>query len=68
MDISDIENTDDELSFILLDFIDENITDETEVLDTIIDSTQSASALLSILDTLNEMVKETVKTIDKITK
>ena len=67
MDISDIEDPEVELACILLDYIEENISDEREVLSRIIDETQGADMLRGIIDELNEMLNELVKTIDKIT-
>ncbi|MDD2980758.1 MAG: hypothetical protein PHN80_12425 [Hespellia sp.] len=67
MDSSDITNTEEELACILLDYIDENITDEKNVLATIIDETVCAAVLSGIRELLNEMTRELVKTIDKIT-
>lgn len=67
MDISDVESHEIKLACILLDYIDENITDEKDVLDRIIDSTHCAEYLMEILDILNDMVKDLLKTIDKIT-
>lgn len=67
MDISDIEDPEVKLACILLDYIEENVYDEREVLSRIIDETQGANMLRGIIDQLNEMLNELVKTIDKIT-
>ncbi len=67
MDISDIEDPEVELACILLDYIEENISDEREALSRIIDETQGADMLRGIIDELNEMLNELIKTIDKIT-
>lgn len=67
MSISDVEEPEVMLACILLDFIDENIFDEREVLGRIIDETKSASILRGVIDELNEMQNELVKIIDKIT-
>lgn len=67
MDISDVDDPEAQLSCILLDYIEEKITDEKDVLNKLIDETQSANLLLAIIDLLNDMLKELVKTIDKIT-
>lgn len=67
MDISDIEDPEVKLACILLDYIEKNISDEREVLSRIIDETQGADMLRGIIDELNEMLNELVKTIDKIT-
>ena len=56
-----------ELAYILLDYIEENISDEREALSRIIDETQGADMLRGIIDELNEMLNELIKTIDKIT-
>lgn len=68
MDISDIDDPEVELACILLDYIEENISDEQEELNRIIDETQGADILRSIIDELNDMLNELVKSIDKITK
>lgn len=68
IDISDVTDPEVELACILLDFIHENISDEKEQLRKIIDDTLSAENMRDIIDTLNEMVKEIIKTIDKVTK
>lgn len=67
MDISEVGDHEVELACLLLDFINKNVTDETEVLDKIIDGTCSAEYLSGILDSLNDMVKGLLKEIDKIT-
>ena len=67
MEISDIEEPEVELACILLDYIAENIPDDREELHGIIDKTQGASMLRDIVDELNEMQNELVRTIDKIT-
>lgn len=68
MDISDVENSDIELSCILLDFIDENIKkEEIKVLNEIIDETRSAENLIKIVELLNSMTEDLIKEIDKIT-
>ena len=67
MEISDIEEPEVELACILLDYIAENIPDDREELRGIIDKTQGASMLRDIVDELNEMQNELVRTIDKIT-
>ncbi len=67
MDISDVREPEIELACILLDYIEENVSDEREVLNRIIDETQSANLLREIINELNEMVNELVKNIDKIT-
>lgn len=68
MDISDLDNPEDELACILLDFIYENITNEKSTLNAIIDETCSADMLRGIAELLNEMQKDILRTIDKITK
>lgn len=68
IDISDVTDPEIELACILLDFIHENIIDEKEQLSKIIDDTVSAENMRGIIDTLNEMVKEIIKMIDKVTK
>lgn len=67
IDISYIEDKQVRLSCELLDFIDQNITNEKETLNEILDDTQSAEYLLSILELLDAMIKGLVKRIDKIT-
>lgn len=67
MDISNVGNPEVELACILLDYIEENIYDEREILSRIIDETQGANMLRAIIDELNEMLNELVKNIDKIT-
>ena len=67
MDISDIKEPDVELACILLDYIEENISYEQELLSTIIDETQSANILRGIIDELNKMQNELINIIDKIT-
>ena len=67
MNISDVEEPEVELACILLDYIAENIPDDREELRGIIDETQGASMLRDIVDELNEMQNELVRTIDKIT-
>lgn len=67
MDISDIGDAEEELACILLDFIDENIKDEKATLNAIIDETSCAENLQTINSLLNEMIKEVIKRIDKIT-
>lgn len=67
MDGSDIENTEIELACILLDYMDENITDEKTTLNAIIDKTVSAKTLSQISELLSEMTAELVTVIDKIT-
>jgi len=68
IDISDIEDSEVKLACILLDYIGEKMPDEQIVLSKIIDETQGANALMYIIDELNEMRNELIKTIDKITK
>lgn len=67
MDISDIEEPEVKLACILLDYIAENIPDDREELRGIIDETQGASMLREVINELNEMQNELVRTIDKIT-
>lgn len=67
IDISDIEEPEVELACILLDYIAENIPDDREELRGIIDETQGASMLREVINELNEMQNELVRTIDKIT-
>ena len=67
MDICDIDNPEMELSYILLDYIDENTSDEQEVMSQIIDKTQGAKMFREISNQLNEMLDELIKNIDKIT-
>ena len=68
IDISDIEDSNIELACSLLDYIEKNITDEREVLNQIIDETQSSNLLRFIIEELNGMIDELLKTIDNITK
>lgn len=67
MDICDIDDPEMELSYILLDYIDENTSDEQEVMSQIIDETQGAKMFREISNQLNEMLDELIKNIDKIT-
>ena len=66
MDISDV-SPEEELACILLDYIEENITNEEETLTAIIDETQCAEALIIMREKLDEMIKELFKIMDKIT-
>lgn len=68
IDISDVADPEVELACILLDFIDENITDEKEQLSKIIDETISAENMRDIFETLNKMIKEIIKIVDKTAK
>jgi hypothetical protein len=67
MDISDVEDSDAELSCALLDFIYKNIKDETEILGKFVDKTKSAENLVRLSDLLKVMTAQLVKEIDKIT-
>ncbi len=67
INISDINNPEAQLSCNLLDYINENITDEKEELRKLIDETQSSNLLSKMTDLLDDMKKELIKTIDKIT-
>lgn len=51
----------------MLDYIKENIPYDQELLNSIINKTQSANILRSIIDELSKMQNELVKAIDKIT-
>lgn len=67
MDDSDIKEPSAELACLLLDYIKENIPYDQELLNSIINKTQSANILRSIIDELSKMQNELVKAIDKIT-
>ena len=67
MNFSDIKEPDVELACILLDYIEENISYDQELLSSIISETQSANILSGIIDKLSKMQNELVKAIDKIT-
>lgn len=66
-EFSDIKEPDVELACILLDYIEENISYDQELLSSIISETQSANILSGIIDKLSKMQNELVKAIDKIT-
>lgn len=51
----------------MLDYIEENISYDQELLSSIISETQSANILSGIIDKLSKMQNELVKAIDKIT-
>lgn len=68
MDWDDIENSEEELCCILLDFIYNKFTDENEVLMKIVDDTSSGDLLREILEKIENIRNQLIKEIDKITE
>ena len=68
LDISDAENPDDQLSCDLLDFMEENLKDERDVLRNLIGETHSGEKLSGIIGMLDRMIKNALKEIDRITR
>ena len=68
MDISEVDNANEELACLLLEYIEENMSDEREVISKMIDETHCSEMLHEIDCKLQQMLKELLRTIDKITR
>ncbi|WP_202708399.1 hypothetical protein [Sporosalibacterium faouarense] len=66
IDITDIEDNEEELACILLDFINDNFEDEKEMLMNIIENTSSRTLFIGIYNKMNEMRDKLIKEIDKV--
>ena len=68
MDISEVDNANEELACLLLEYIEENMSDEREVISQMIDETHCSETLYEINYKLQQMLKELLRNIDKITR
>lgn len=68
MDISEAYNVNGELACLLLEYIEENMSDEREVISQMIDETHCSETLYEINYKLQQMLKELLRNIDKITR
>lgn len=68
MDISEVDNANEELACLLLEYIEENMSDEREVISQMIDETHCSEMLHEIDCKLHQMLKELLRNIDKITR
>ena len=68
MDISEVDDSNEELACLLLEYIEENMSDEQEVISQMIDATHCSEMLYEINYKLQQMLKELLRNIDKITR
>lgn len=68
MDISEVDDSNEELACLLLEYIEENMSDEREVISQMIGETRCSEMLHEIDCKLQQMLKELLRTIDKITR